>query len=337
MSTRHLHALRIVAAIPDEKRAVIGSDPSAGIESLGYRVVAEPALTSERGAGGWCDGMSFAEHNTVMYAPTPGSKKESFTLLHEVGHILVEQDDDALIWLADRDDPDVELERLCEEIAAALVVPEDLLDEIVGTGPLTGEDLKTLVARSAASGPACAIALSSRLSSGAVVIIDRVDAWVLHSALRGEELKVYPWKDTVVPAGHPLVSLEPSSGTTSKSYWIDKWERRQEYYLSAVATEKRIYAIFSVSDLWGVDRFHGGQAPPERSSAPRLPFDALAATTALQPVGHATRAAFSTAPNAATVIASVVRAHSSRVASASAMLRQSTSRTACVATADEPL
>ena len=136
MSTRHVHALRIVAAIEDQKRAVIATDPIAGIESLGYTVVAEPALTSKRGAGGWCDGMSFAEHNTVMYAPTPGSKKENFTLLHEVGHILVEQDDDALIWLADRDNPDVELERLCEEVAATLVVPEDLLNEVVGTGPL---------------------------------------------------------------------------------------------------------------------------------------------------------------------------------------------------------
>jgi Zn-dependent peptidase ImmA (M78 family) len=269
MSTRHVHALRIVAAIEDQQRAVIATDPIAGIESLGYTVVAEPALTSKRGAGGWCDGMSFAEHNTVMYAPTPGSKKENFTLLHEVGHILVEQDDDALIWIADRDNPDVELERLCEEIAAALVVPEDLLKEVVGTGPLTGEDLKTLVARSAASGPACAIALSSRLSSGAVVIIDRVEAHVIHSALRGEELTVYPWKDNEVPPGHPLLSLEPGSGTTSKSYWTDKWGRRQEYYLSAVATEKRIYAILSISDLWGVDRFHGGQAPPEKSNAPR--------------------------------------------------------------------
>ncbi len=270
MSTRHVHALRIVSALPGAKRADIAVNPIAGIESLGYTVVAERALTSKRGAGGWCDGMSFAEHNTVMYAPTPGSKKENFTLLHEVGHILVEQDDDALIWLADRDDPDVELERLCEEIAAALVVPDALIDEIIGTGPLTGDDLRTLVARSAASGPACAIALSSRLSSGAVVIIERVDARVIHSALRGEDLKIYPRKDTEVPTDHPLLGLEPGLSTTNKSYWMDKWERRQQYYLSAVATEKRIYAIFSVSDLWGVDRFHGGQAPPQKSSAPRL-------------------------------------------------------------------
>lgn len=269
MTTRHFHARRIVDAIPDAKRAAIAADPIAGIEALGYTVVPEPALTSKRGAGGLCDGLSFAEHNTVMYAPTAGSKRENFTLLHEVAHILVESDDEALIWLADRDDPDVVLERLCEEIAAALAVPQDLLADIVGTGPLTAEDLKTLVARAVASGPACAIAISSRLSSGAVVIIDRASNRVIHSSLRGEDLMAYPWKGNDVPSGHPLLNLDPGSTMTTKSYWTDTWDRRQDYYLSAVATEKRIYAIFSVLDLWDMDRFHGGQAPPEKSNAPR--------------------------------------------------------------------
>lgn len=268
MTTRKFHARRIVDAIPDAQRAAIAADPVAGIEALGYTVVAEPALTSKRGSGGWCDGLSFAEHNTVMYTPTAGSKRENFTLLHEVGHILVENDDDALVWLADRDDSAVELERLCEEIAAALVVPEELVDNIVGTGPLTANDLKALVARAAASGPACAIAISSRLSSGAVVIIDRASDRVIHSSLRGEDLTSYPWKGNDVPTGHPLRELEPLTTILTKSFWTDTWGRRQDYYLSAVATEKRVYAIFSVLDLWGMDRFHGGQAPPEKLNAP---------------------------------------------------------------------
>lgn len=272
MTTRKFHTQRIIDSIPEAKRAVVAVDPIAGIEGLGYTVVAEPALTSRRGAGGWCDGLSFAEHNTVMYAPTAGSKRETFTLLHEVAHILVDRDDEALIWLADRDDPDVETERLCEEIAAALAVPEDLLDDIVGTGPLTANDLRALVARANASGPACAIAISSRLTSGAVVIIDRASARVIHSSLRGDDLRYYPWKGNDVPAGHPLLRLEPGSPITTKSYWTDAWGRRQTYYLSAVATEKRTYAIFSVLDVWGLDRFHGGHAPPDRSNAPRQPF-----------------------------------------------------------------
>ncbi|MFC8501189.1 ImmA/IrrE family metallo-endopeptidase [Pedococcus sp. NPDC057267] len=270
MSTRRDHARRLVDAIEPAQRAAIAKHPITGIESLGYTVVAEPALTSRRGAGGLCDGLSFAEHNTVMYSPTPGSRKENFTLLHEVGHILVERDDDALNWLADRDDPDSEVERLCEEVAANLVIPESLLDDVVGTGPITGEDLKALVARSAASGPACAIALSNRLSSGAVVIIDRAAGRVVHSALRGDNLTVYPWSNTNVPVNHPLLALQPGDTATRKTFWTDEWKRRQEYYVSAIATEKRLYAVFSTSDLWGVEVFHGGPLPPAKSEAPRL-------------------------------------------------------------------
>ncbi|WP_244930899.1 hypothetical protein [Nocardioides sp. W7] len=96
MSTRRDHARRLIEAIEPAQRAAVANHPITGIESLGYTVVAEPALISQRGAGGLCDGLSFAEHNTVMYSPTPGSKRENFTLLHEVGHILVERDDDAL-------------------------------------------------------------------------------------------------------------------------------------------------------------------------------------------------------------------------------------------------
>lgn len=272
MSSRQLHARRIVANIASDKRALIASNPIAGIETLNYTVVAEPALTSKRGGGGWCDGLSFAEQNTVIYAPTPGSKRQNFTLLHEVGHILIEDDDAALVWLADRDNPDMEIERLCDEIASLLVIPDDMLNDIVGTGPVTADHLKTLVTVSSASGPACAIALSTHLSSGAVFIIDRATAKVVHSATRGDDLKVYPWRDTNAPKAHPLLNLTPGASTAGKSYWLDQWNRRQDYYFSAVATEKRIYAIFSINDLWGIDRFHGGQAPPDKSSAPRRSF-----------------------------------------------------------------
>jgi len=269
MTTRRMHTQRIVNSIPPTRRSAIASDPIAGIEALGFTVVAEPALTSQRGAGGMCDGLSFAEHDTVMYAPTVGSKRENFTLLHEVAHILVENDDDALVWLADRDHADAELEGLCEEIAAALVVPDELVENIIGIGPLTANDFRKLTVQAAASGPACAIALASRLpGSGAVVIIDRSTNRVIHSSLRGD-LTVYPWKGIEVPDGHPLRRLQPDQSYTMKSYWSNAWGQRQTYYVSAIATEKRTYAVLSVTDLWGVDRFHGGQAPPERSSAPR--------------------------------------------------------------------
>lgn len=270
MTTRTAQAQRLVKAISSSQRSIIAMNPRSGIETLGYTVVAEPALTSRRGAGGMCDGLSFAEHNVVMFAPTPGSKRENFTLLHEVAHILVERDDDTLVWLADRENPAVEIERLCEQIAAMLLVPEGLVEEVVGSGPITADDLRTLIGRAQASGPACAIALTPYLGGeGAVVIIDRATQQVVHSSLRGE-LAIYPWRGVDVPSEHPLHNLQAETRITSKSYWANTRGQRQVYYISATATEKRVYAILCTSDLWGVDVFHGGQVPPERSAVPKV-------------------------------------------------------------------
>lgn len=101
------------------------------------------ALTSQRDAGGMCDGCrSASTTRSCTRRRTP--RRENFTLLHEFAHLLVEDDEPALIWLADRDDPDVELERLCEDIAAALLIPAALLDLLIHPGPVTGQHVLEL-------------------------------------------------------------------------------------------------------------------------------------------------------------------------------------------------
>jgi len=254
MTTRQ-QALRIAEAVEPTVRNRMSADPKVGLTSIGVNVVAVPALTSERGAGGMCDGLSFREHNTVMYAPTD-SRRENFTLLHEYAHILVENDDEALIWLADRDKPDVELERLCEDLAAPILTPATLLDAVTGTGPVTGQGLLDLSNQSSASQMACAIALSGRLNAnGAVIIVDRATRSVAFAALAGE-LTVFPWKEQQLPQGHPLDRITSDTPISTKSFWATPWGDRQDFYLNAVATEKRVYAVLADADLWGIEVFH---------------------------------------------------------------------------------
>ena len=73
--------------------------------------------TSQRGDGGWCDGVSFFDSGVVVYAQQHG-RRDNFTLAHELGHFLVFDDTDALNWIADQPDPGRTLEQVCEEIAA---------------------------------------------------------------------------------------------------------------------------------------------------------------------------------------------------------------------------
>jgi Zn-dependent peptidase ImmA (M78 family) len=102
---------------------------------FGLRVREQDLLAQHRDAGGWCDGISFLDDGVVLYAPSPNSRRENFTLTHELGHKLAEEDDDALDWLANRDHPERDLERLCDLIAARLLLPDTLIAQILDRRP----------------------------------------------------------------------------------------------------------------------------------------------------------------------------------------------------------
>ena len=118
------HANRLVAAIPANVRQALALDAEGALTGLlGIHVASVPQLQDSRGAGGWCDGLSLTTNRIICYAPSPGSRRQNFTLLHELGHLHVNDDDDALDWLADRADPSGDLERLCDAIAAGVLLP----------------------------------------------------------------------------------------------------------------------------------------------------------------------------------------------------------------------
>lgn len=318
MTTRTAQAQRLVKAISSSQRSIIAMNPRSGIETLGYTVVAEPALTSRRGAGGMCDGLSFAEHNVVMFAPTPGSKRENFTLLHEVAHILVERDDDTLVWLADRENPAVEIERLCEQIAAMLLVPEGLVEEVVGSGPITADDLRTLIGRAQASGPACAIALTPYLGGeGAVVIIDRATQQVVHSSLRGE-LAIYPWRGVDVPSEHPLHNLQQKRGSPPSPIGPTP-EASGRSTTSARPPRRSGYMPSCAPRTCGASTcFTGGKFRLNAQPYPKSRSDANAASEERQEAGHAMCVAAGTARAAGSATAHVEIEHRHCVVSASA-------------------
>jgi hypothetical protein len=270
--TRRRHVDRIVQALSDDVRAALHRNPKRALADAGVRMQAVDQLTSARGAGGMCDGLSFAGPRTVLYAPTPDSRRENFTLAHEYGHLLVDADDDALSWLADQPQPGVEQERMCDDIAAALLVPDSKLDAIVGAGPITGQHLVELFTHTQASQVVCAIALARRLGcAGAVLLTDRVTNTVVHAALVGS-LAVYPRRGQDLPTAHPLRLLQNGARVCRESFWATPWGQRETYYLNAAATTKRTYSVLAVTDLWGSTNFH---APSQEAEVDLRPTDVL--------------------------------------------------------------
>ncbi|GIH16054.1 ImmA/IrrE family metallo-endopeptidase [Rugosimonospora africana] len=206
--TLKLHARRLVAAIPHSSRQALALDPAAALaQQFDVRVVPVEELRESRGAGGWCDGLSFTTDQIVCYAPSRGSRRQNFTLLHELGHILVNEDDAALDWLSDRPDPDRDQERLCDAIAAEILLPEPTINQVLAGAAPTVDHLRQLHASSQASEEVCAIALAARLPvRGAFVLIRRRTATVAFAASSGWPPLRIP-RGLAVPARHPLRDL----------------------------------------------------------------------------------------------------------------------------------
>lgn len=264
------HAKRVVAALPHALRAQLREEPRSALSNLGVRVVDVPELTGDPDRGErWCDGLVLHDENTILIAPTPNSRRESFTVLHEYAHMLVEDDDDAIDWLVDRPDPDRDREALCNEIASRILIPESEVTAVVGSGPLRARHVQELHRRNPhASQMACVVALARRLPcAGAIVLTDRQDNRVVFASTGGD-LDVRPRREVAVPPNHPLRRVTPSTPLTARSFWAEPWGESRELYLDATASDRRTYSIMLVNDVWGISDFHPEQPQTVRPDRP---------------------------------------------------------------------
>jgi hypothetical protein len=216
--TLKLSAARLVSAIPDNIRQALALDPADALTGLlNIHVAPVEQLRNSRGAGGWCDGVSLAANRVICYAPSPGSRRQNFTLMHEFGHLLINEDDESLDWLADRADPSSDLERLCDAIAAEILLPSSTIARVLAGDAPEPRHLRQLYAGSHASEEVCAIALAAHLPvRGAVVLIRRKTATVTFAASSGWPPLSIP-RGLSIPPRHPLREL----GTRQRwSGWI---------------------------------------------------------------------------------------------------------------------
>lgn len=228
-------------------------------QRLGIKVRAVDHL-QRRDDGGTCDGVSFLQDDVILYAATR-NRRQNFTLAHELGHRLVVDNDNVLDWLADQDETAAVLETLCDRIAARLLVPGDVIDNVIGPGPLRAHHVTDLVTATNASLPVCVIALATRLPGvGAIVVTDRASKTVTYASVQPHPVQgwpvVHPWPNQPVPAGHPIQSLGPDATTTRKSFWATPWGTRADFYLDARADARRTIAILADTDLWNAEVFH---------------------------------------------------------------------------------
>jgi hypothetical protein len=247
------HARRLVSSIDPVLRAELAADPASAI-TRGWPLTVTPSTTfASRGSGGWCDGMSILDAGIILYRPT-GSRRENFTLLHELAHHLVDKDDQCLSWLADLKDPARTREQVCDQVAAMLLLPSERVEEALAGGRPTAGALLRLYHGTQASRSACAVALTGRLPcDGFVAIIERETQSVFFAA-RARDTRPYAWRDDPVPAAHPLRRLDPP--TAAVAWWPYPDGERRQYFMSTSADNSYTYAVFAELNLWGIAGFH---------------------------------------------------------------------------------
>ena len=257
---------RLIARIPIAIRAALANDPK-GVMERHYGLRIQPTRTPpRRGQGGLCDGMSIRSQQLVLYVPTPNSRRQNFTLLHELGHLLFESDEDLLVWAADREHPSRTVEDVCDRVAASLLLPLAVLDQVLGGHRPTASHLVTLYERSQASREVCAIALSRRLGcEGFVAIVDRTESRVSFAA-RTADTRPYAWRGDLVPVGQPLRTIGLNSAMRREAWWAFPNGDKRAFYLDAISDDKRVYAILAEADLWGIASLHVRDPGERRSS-----------------------------------------------------------------------
>lgn len=242
-------------------------DPLGTIRrDIGLKVQEAAHLTERRADGGACDGLSFLKDGVILYAPTRNSRRENFTLAHEVGHWLVGQVPEIFDWLFDQAEPKHFLETLCDLIAQHLLLSNSTLDSVIGSSPIRAHHVLDLYEASQASMPACAIALGERLPGlGAVMLVDRDsesdELKVRYASVHPDPAhgwpKVYPWPGQALPVAHPLRFLTAGAVVQRRTFWATPWGDRADFYMDAVASsDRRIVAVLTDTDLWGAERFH---------------------------------------------------------------------------------
>lgn len=251
-------AARIVGELEEDVRADLAENLAIAIE-LHFDLVVTPSQAfGTRGSGGWCDGVSIIDSGLILYRPT-GSRRQNFTLMHELAHHLIAGNIDCVSWIADQREPGRVLEQLCDQVAADLLVGPDEVTAALDGGPPSADAVIALFEATEASRSACAIAMARKLPcDGFVVLIEAADDKVFFAA-RTRDTRPYAWRGDPVPAAHPLRHTPPP--VHAVTWWpYPTGSERREYFMSSAVDRGWTFAVFAERNLFGIPGFHLPQA-----------------------------------------------------------------------------
>lgn len=122
---------------------------------------------------------------TLVVTESMSWRRQQFTLLHELGHHLQRTDIDLGTAVVSHRDPEGFEESCCEEFAAHVLLPDDLVESRLRWEGVTARNAVELFKESNASRAAICVRLAGQLKSAGVVAVLDADANVTFAARRG--------------------------------------------------------------------------------------------------------------------------------------------------------
>ena len=243
------------------------------------------------------DGAYDPEHGVILIDRKASPQRQRFTLAHEVSHALLLGDDDLLSELHDRFEGqplENAIETLCNVGAAAILLPDELLHEVLRRYGPAGRAIHELSRRadvsassamyalaSAAAGPIL-FAICSRVGSraSALSLSESPSARqkevrsgaqrpvVVRASAETRDVKYSLSRDTRIPEDHPIVvALDTGFEHGGRSYVPFRSGRKVPAFVDAYPDDqRRVLVSFRMDEK--EDRRRGEQAKPEPEPQP---------------------------------------------------------------------
>ncbi len=211
------------------------------------------------------DGAYDPEHSVIMINSSVRPERQRFTLAHEISHALLLGDDDLLSDLHDAFEGErleQVIETLCNTGAAAILIPAELMQDMLQRFGPTGRALGELSRRADVSASTALYTLAENTEAPVIYAVcavtraEREDGTGApggpkeltvraSSAAPGVKYSLRP--GTPIPPGHPIeIALETRLHITEESFVPFRSGRRMPAFVDAYADRYRVMVSFQL-------------------------------------------------------------------------------------------
>lgn len=231
---------------------------------------------------GWRDGAYDPEHHVILINSDSRPERQRFTLAHEISHAILLSDDDLLSDLHDAYEGDrleQVIETLCNVGAAAILMPPELIAEVMAQFGPTARALATLARRAEVSVSSALYALAEQTDLPVIYAVCALGRPSRAAETPGDDepaLRVLSVRasssapgvkytlaaGTPIPDDHPVAAaLDTGMEFSVESYVPFRSGKRMAAFVSACPVRGAVAASFRLDSL----RRTGREDPAEPS------------------------------------------------------------------------